>query len=63
MSQKQISYDKKLELIELVRERPALWDVRDPMYTNNSFKLKVWNEVSTKLGEDLEGRLVIHPKE
>ena len=69
MSQKQISYEKKLQLIELgmhstfknelniflVRQRPCLWDVRDEKFIDNPFKANVWKEVSAELGEDLEG--------
>ena len=58
MSQKQISYEKKLQLIELVRQRPALWNVQDPLFTDNPFKANVWKEVSSELGEDLEGESI-----
>ena len=41
---------KKGNLIELVRERVALWDQRDKNYHNRDLRAKLWDEVGEELG-------------
>ena len=40
-------YDEKL--IELVRRNPALFDLQNSKYSDNTFKEKIWNEISKEL--------------
>ncbi len=43
------------QLIELIRERPALWDVSHPYYKNTGGKPLLWRQIATDLGWS-EGR-------
>lgn len=40
-------HDEKL--IELVRRNPALFDLQNSKYSDNTFKEKIWNEISKEL--------------
>ncbi|BES95664.1 BESS motif [Nesidiocoris tenuis] len=41
-------------LIELVRNRSALWNKRDNLYCNRDLKPKLWDEVASELGVTVE---------
>ncbi|KAI5693335.1 hypothetical protein M8J76_003621 [Diaphorina citri] len=49
MKQK-MNTDQKEELIELLRERPPLWDMRSMHYKDVEVKRKLWIEVSQEMG-------------
>ncbi|XP_054258353.1 uncharacterized protein LOC128983186 isoform X2 [Macrosteles quadrilineatus] len=40
----------KMKLIELVREREALWNQRDNQYHNRELRAKLWDDVGKELG-------------
>ncbi|XP_014260382.1 uncharacterized protein LOC106673010 isoform X1 [Cimex lectularius] len=39
-------------LIELVRERPVLYDLKDPKYLNADWKGRIWQEIGLKINVD-----------
>lgn len=41
-------------LIELVRERPVLYDLKDPKYLNADWKGRIWQEIGLKINVDGE---------
>lgn len=39
-------------LIELVRERPVLFNMKDPKYLNADWKGRIWQEIGHKMSVD-----------
>ena len=38
-------------LIELVHQAPAIWDKRDPEFSNNGLRREIWDRIASDLGE------------
>lgn len=54
------SQEKSLQLIELYKQRPVLWDKRDKDYKNNETKADAWAEICSIIGmRDAEKKMNI----
>ncbi|KYM97055.1 hypothetical protein ALC62_12272 [Cyphomyrmex costatus] len=42
-------------LIEMVRQRPILWDVRQPEYRRTDLKRMHWDQIAESLGSKFTG--------
>ena len=42
----------KMQLIDLVREHPVLYDIAHPDHLNSSIKDVIWEEIADNLGVD-----------
>ncbi|KAL7293787.1 hypothetical protein TKK_0012852 [Trichogramma kaykai] len=49
-----LSEQKMMELRNLVRQYPEIWDVKSPNYANRQLKKKIWLKIREKLNEDVE---------
>ena len=50
MAPKRLSREQTEQLIELVRERPYLYDVRDPDHADSTMVANAWMAITEKMG-------------
>ena len=52
--------EKKSKLIQMVKEKPILYDLNDPNHKNSEMKKVIWDQIAAELDEDGEFLQIIY---